>query len=81
MTAQQAQSSGRPTTGRGRPVQGQRREATGKQAAQRQGATTHHAAQPARCDRRIRAMRSTAGRKAVVAGARGKGAWGGAGAR
>ena len=36
---------------------------------------------PPRCDRRIRAMRSTAGRKAVVAGARGKGAWGGAGAR
>ena len=71
-TARQAQS---------RPVQGQRQEATGKQAAPPQGAATRHAAQPARRDRRIRAVRSTAGEKAVVAGATGKGAWGGVGAR
>ncbi|CAN0375329.1 unnamed protein product, partial [Rangifer tarandus platyrhynchus] len=69
-----ATSSGRPTTGRGRPVQGQRREATGRQAAPRREAATRHAAQPARRDRRIRAVRSAARGKAVVAGATGEGA-------
>lgn len=68
-------------TGLGRPVQGQRREAMGKQAAPRWAAATRHATQPMRCDQRIHAMKSAAGRKAVVAGTRGKGAWGAVGAR
>ena len=68
-------------TGLGRPVQGQRREATGKQAAPRRGAATRHAAQPARRDRRIRAARSAAvnGGKAVVACATGVRTRGGGG--
>ena len=35
-----------PTTGQGRPVRGQRREATGRHAVLRRGTATHHAAQP-----------------------------------